>query len=115
MNITKITQTMLTEMTILYVDNKSYYVSSEYTHTFAFAFAFVCNPVPEIKKELSVPIATAAAAAAAVAFHRSIFRSLRLDNTGAGVIEVYPTLLCNRLSKHVDLYIKLKLGMFSFI
>ena len=38
MNITKIAaQTMLTEMTILYVD-KSYYVSSEYPHTFAFAF-----------------------------------------------------------------------------
>ena len=39
---------------------------------------------------------------------------LRLDNTGAWVIEVYPLLLCNRMSEHVDLYIKLKLRMFSF-
>ena len=41
--------------------------------------------------------------------------TLRLDNTGAWAIEVYPSLLCNRLSEHVDLYIKLKLGFFSFI
>ena len=32
--------------------------------------------------------------------------ALRLDNTGARVIEVYPSLLCNRMSEHVDLYIK---------
>ena len=40
---------------------------------------------------------------------------LRLDNTGAWAIEVYPSLLCNRVSQHVDLYIKLKLVIFSFI
>ena len=40
---------------------------------------------------------------------------LRLDNTGAWAIEIYPSLLCNRVSEHVDLYIKLKLGIFSFI
>ena len=40
---------------------------------------------------------------------------LRLDNTGAWAIEVYPSLLCNWVSEKVDLYIKLKLGMFSFI
>ena len=34
------------------------------------------------------------------------YSSLRLDNTGAWVIEVYPSLLCNRLSENVDLYIK---------
>ena len=33
--------------------------------------------------------------------------SLRLDNTGAWVIEVYPSLLCNQMSERVDLYIKL--------
>ena len=33
-------------------------------------------------------------------------RALRLDNTGAWVIEVYPSLLCNRMSENVDLYIK---------
>ena len=31
---------------------------------------------------------------------------LRLDNTGAWVIEVYPSLLCNRMSENADLYIK---------
>ena len=41
--------------------------------------------------------------------------SVRLDNTGARVIEVYPSLLCNQMSEHVDLYIKLKLRSFSFI
>ena len=40
---------------------------------------------------------------------------LRLDNTGAWAIEVYPSLLCNRMSEHIDLYIKLKLVIFSFI
>ena len=40
---------------------------------------------------------------------------LRLDNTGAWVIEVFPSLLCNQMSEHVDLYVKLKLGIFSFI
>ena len=40
---------------------------------------------------------------------------LRLDNTGAWVIGVYPSLLCNWVSEHVDLYIKLKLVIFSFI
>ena len=40
---------------------------------------------------------------------------LRLDNTGAWAIEVYPSLLCNWVSEHVDLYIKLKLVIFSFI
>ena len=40
---------------------------------------------------------------------------LRLDNTGARVIEVFPSLLCNRMSQHVDLYIKLKLGIYSLI
>ena len=38
-----------------------------------------------------------------------------LDNTGAWVIEVYPSLLCNRMPENVDLYIKLKLGFFFFI
>ena len=32
--------------------------------------------------------------------------SLRLDNTGAWVIEVYPSFLSNRMSENVDLYIK---------
>ena len=41
--------------------------------------------------------------------------SLRLDNTGAWVLEVYPSLLCIRMSENVDPCIKLKLGMFSFI
>ena len=40
---------------------------------------------------------------------------LRLDNTGAWVIEVYSSLPCNQMSENVDLYIKLKLGIFSFI
>ena len=40
---------------------------------------------------------------------------LRLDNTGAWVIEVYPSLLCNEGYDNVDLYIKLKLRIFSFI
>ena len=40
---------------------------------------------------------------------------LRLDNTGAWVIEVFPSLLCNQMSEHVDPYIKLKLEIFSFI
>ena len=40
--------------------------------------------------------------------------SLRLDKTGVWVIEVYPSLLCNQMSENVDLYIKLKLGIFSF-
>ena len=38
-----------------------------------------------------------------------------LDKSGAWVIEVYPSLLCNRMSEHVALYIKLKLGILSFI
>ena len=42
-------------------------------------------------------------------------KPLRLDNTGAWVIEVFPSLLCNQMSEHVDPYIKLKLGIFSFI
>ena len=41
--------------------------------------------------------------------------SLRLDNTGAWVIEVYPSLLCNQMSEHVDLYIILKIEIFCFI
>ena len=41
--------------------------------------------------------------------------TLRLDNTGVCVIEVYPSLLCNQMSEKVDLYIKLKLVIFSFI
>ena len=40
---------------------------------------------------------------------------LRLDNTGAWAIEFYPSLLCNRVCEHIDLYIKLKLICFSFI
>ena len=40
---------------------------------------------------------------------------LRLDNTGAWVMEVYPSLLCGLMSENDDLYIKLKLGIFSFI
>ena len=40
---------------------------------------------------------------------------LRLDNTGAWVNEVYPSLLCNWMSENVDLYIKLKLRFLSFI
>ena len=40
---------------------------------------------------------------------------LRLDNTGAWAIEVYPSLLCNRVSEHVDLYIKIKPAIFSLI
>ena len=40
---------------------------------------------------------------------------LRLDNTGAWVLGVYPSLLCNRMSENVDLCIKLKLGIFSLI
>ena len=34
--------------------------------------------------------------------------SLRLDNTGAWVIEVNTLLLCNEEYENVDLYIKLK-------
>ena len=41
--------------------------------------------------------------------------SLRLDNTGAWVVEVYPSLLCNQMSERVDLYIKLKIEIFCFI
>ena len=40
---------------------------------------------------------------------------LRLDNTGAWEMEVYPSLLCGLMSESVGLYIKLKLGIFSFI
>ena len=40
---------------------------------------------------------------------------LRLDNTEAWVMEVYPSLLCGLMSENDDLYIKLKLGIFSFI
>ena len=40
--------------------------------------------------------------------------SLRVDNTGAWVTEVYPSLLCNRMSEHVDLYIKMKARNFLF-
>ena len=48
--------------------------------------------------------------------HIKIFEeTLRLDNTGVCVIEVYPSLLCNQMSEKVDLYIKLKLVIFSFI
>ena len=39
--------------------------------------------------------------------------SLRLDNTGAWVMD--PSLLCGLMSENDDLYIKLKLGIFSFI
>ena len=42
-------------------------------------------------------------------------RFLRLDNTGVCAIEAYPLLLCNQMSEKVDLYIKLKLVIFSFI
>ena len=35
--------------------------------------------------------------------------NLRLDNTGAKVVEVNPLLLCNQMSDNVELYIKLKL------
>ena len=34
---------------------------------------------------------------------------LRLDNTGAGVMEVNPSLLGNPMTENVDLYIKLRL------
>ena len=42
---------------------------------------------------------------------------LRLDNTCTGVckIEVYPSLLCDQMSEKVNLYIKLKQVIFSFI
>ena len=40
---------------------------------------------------------------------------LRLDNTGAWVVWVNPWLLCNGMSENIDLYIKLKLGIFSII
>ena len=40
---------------------------------------------------------------------------LRLDNTGAGVIEVNPLLLGNYKTDNVDLYIKWKLRIFSFL
>ena len=40
---------------------------------------------------------------------------LRLDNTGAWVMEVYPSLLCALMPENDDLYIELKLGLFSFI
>ena len=40
---------------------------------------------------------------------------LRLDNTGVCLIEVYPSLLCDQMSGKIDLYIKLKLVVFSFI
>ena len=40
---------------------------------------------------------------------------LRLDNTGAWAFEVFPSLLCYRMIEHIDLYIKLKLVIFSFI
>ena len=47
--------------------------------------------------------------------YMNLFMHLRLDNTGVCVIEVYPSLLCNQMSEKVDLYIKLKLVIFSFI
>ena len=34
---------------------------------------------------------------------------LRLDNTGALVVEVNPSLCCNQMCDNVELYIKLKL------
>ena len=37
------------------------------------------------------------------------------NRPGAWAIKVYPSLLCNRVSEHGDLYIKLKLVIFSFI
>ena len=40
---------------------------------------------------------------------------LRLDNTGALVVEVNPSLLCNQMTDNVELYIKLKLRIFSII
>ena len=43
------------------------------------------------------------------------YTRLRLDNTGAWAIEVYSSLLCNWVSEHIDLHIKLKLVIFSFI
>ena len=43
------------------------------------------------------------------------WRYLRLDNTGAWVVEFNPSLLRNQMNKNTDLYIKLKLGIFSII
>ena len=40
---------------------------------------------------------------------------LRLDNTGAKVVYVNPLLLCNQMSDNVELYIKLKLCIFSIV
>ena len=45
----------------------------------------------------------------------SISKVLRLNNTGAWVAEVYPSLLCNQTSDNVELYIKLKLRILSII
>ena len=41
--------------------------------------------------------------------------SLRLDNTRAKVVEVNPSLICNQMSDNVELYIKLKLRIFSIV
>ena len=40
---------------------------------------------------------------------------LRLDNPGAGVMEVNPSLLGNHMTENIDLYIKLKLRILSFV
>ena len=40
---------------------------------------------------------------------------LRLDNTAAKVVDVNPSLLCNQMTDNVDLYIKLKLRIFSIV
>ena len=43
------------------------------------------------------------------------YNHLRLDNTGALVVEVNPSLRCNQMCDNVELYIKLKLCIFSII
>ena len=35
-----------------------------------------------------------------------VSNDLRLDNTGAWVVEVNPSLLCNRMTENVELYTK---------
>ena len=41
--------------------------------------------------------------------HHKCFGALRLDNTGAWVFEVNPSLRCDWMCDNVELYIKLKL------
>ena len=38
--------------------------------------------------------------------HNPALKHLRLDNTGAGVTEVNPSLLGNHTTENIDLYIK---------